>query len=286
MSIFSDLNLIITTNPMHKKYRTICGIDVCYYESAEKFQACIFFLHGNKLSGKSFKNFLSSGLAREYTLIVLDLPGFGESAVPIGMKDQITWNFTKEVIVQFIESFNFHSIILCGHSLGGNLAIECIPNIKNCIGLITLCAPPLDSMQAATSAYLPNEHGAKSFIPLLSRQEMQGIAHELSQKASNRDILYEMVEKVDRETVATLYESFSIELINEIEIINKLSFPYLDIQLSDDPFVNHECYRKSGIHNIFGKKPLILHGSGHVPHLDYPDKVALEIDKYISHLLK
>ncbi len=79
----------------------------------------IVFLHG---WGGNHKNFLyfQQRLCKKYKVINFDLPGFGESGIPIEGMGIYEY---AEIVYLFLRENNLKNITLVGHSFGGRIAI-------------------------------------------------------------------------------------------------------------------------------------------------------------------
>lgn len=80
----------------------------------------LVILHGWGCNKELFST-VAEHLAARYTVVVPDLPGFGESpepSVPYSVGD------CTELIVEFIKSLGFERVSLLGHSYGGRVIIK------------------------------------------------------------------------------------------------------------------------------------------------------------------
>lgn len=87
------------------------------YGSGEKL---LVILHGWGCNKEMFAE-IAEHLAARYTVVVPDLPGFGESpepSVPYSVGD------CTELIIEFIKSLGFENVSLVGHSYGGRVIIQ------------------------------------------------------------------------------------------------------------------------------------------------------------------
>lgn len=87
------------------------------YGSGEKL---LVILHGWGCNKELFAK-IAEHLSTRYTVVVPDLPGFGESpepSAPYSVGD------CTELIVQFIKSLGFNDVSLLGHSYGGRIIIK------------------------------------------------------------------------------------------------------------------------------------------------------------------
>lgn len=87
------------------------------YGSGDKL---IVILHGWGCNKEMFAN-IAEHLSKKYTVIVPDLPGFGESAEP---PEAYSVGDCTNMMIDFIKSFGFKSVSLIGHSYGGRVIIK------------------------------------------------------------------------------------------------------------------------------------------------------------------
>ena len=87
------------------------------YGSGEKL---LVILHGWGCSKEMFVP-IAEHLARHYTVVVPDLPGFGESPEP---PHPFSVGDYTDLLVDFIKSLGFGTVSLMGHSYGGRIIIK------------------------------------------------------------------------------------------------------------------------------------------------------------------
>jgi pimeloyl-ACP methyl ester carboxylesterase len=78
----------------------------------------ILFLHGLGSYLQAWSRNVPT-LSKEYRCIAIDLPGYGKSS----KQHEITLDFYAAVIKKLADALNLSSTTLCGHSLGGQVAI-------------------------------------------------------------------------------------------------------------------------------------------------------------------
>ncbi len=91
-------------------------IDVYTGESEPK--GTIIFLHGLGSYLQSWKRNIPS-LSKEYRCIAIDLPGYGKSS----KQHEITLDFYVVVVKKLADALELTNVVLCGHSLGGQVAV-------------------------------------------------------------------------------------------------------------------------------------------------------------------
>lgn len=94
-------------------------IELCYYGELEAGKMPLVFVHGAGGNGLLWKQQLK-GLAEKFAPLALDLPGHGCSA---GSSCQSVPRY-RDYIREFKESLSLPAFILCGHSLGGAVAMD------------------------------------------------------------------------------------------------------------------------------------------------------------------
>ena len=228
------------------------GIEVPYYHTGENESTAIIFLHGNRGSGLMFRSVLTSGLSRKYTLIAPDLPGFGDCVVEDQLLENISWDFLKEVVVEFSNSFSFESIVLCGHSMGGHLAIESINHIKASRGIVIFGTPPVKGMQDLPNAFLPNPNMELLLKAEISDSDIDQLIAGSTEKQTTKEFLKAIVRKAEPNVLKNIYESITYQIEDEVNILSSLrSFPICCIHVKNDPLINYQYLVDIGFGRIF-----------------------------------
>lgn len=95
----------------------IKDINLRYKDSGEG--ECIIFLHGWGCNLDIFQN-IHSALEKDFRVITIDFPGFGESTPP-----PTVWGVYEytDFLEEFIRELQIENPILVGHSFGGRVAI-------------------------------------------------------------------------------------------------------------------------------------------------------------------
>lgn len=98
------------------------NIHVEYYPCANNHESDIIILiHGYLSSTFSFRR-LIPWLRRNYTVAAVDLPGFGQSDKPKSFIYSLA-NYGK-VILSLMQRYQWGQVILVGHSMGGQVALQ------------------------------------------------------------------------------------------------------------------------------------------------------------------
>lgn len=117
---------IISQNPINNKG---VFIDHKIHGSGEY---TLLFIHGWCIN-QSYWDEQVKSLQSEYRIVTIDLPGFGESG-----KNRKSWSIEKygEDVNAVIEQLKLTNVILIGHSMGGNVAVEAALKNQNIIAVI------------------------------------------------------------------------------------------------------------------------------------------------------
>lgn len=100
-------------------------------------EVCFVLVHGWGGSSESLRP-LHDLLKKDYTSVVLDLPGFGHSDNP-----EPSWGVHEyaDIVMAFIKSLDCDNLVFLGHSFGGTLGIYLGAKYPDLIEKLILCSP-------------------------------------------------------------------------------------------------------------------------------------------------
>lgn len=112
------------------------GCNIAYTDEGKGTQT-ILFIHGLATYGLSWKKNIDD-LKKQYRCIAIDLPGNGLSD-----KGDLpyTMQFFAETVYQFVQQLKLKHVVLCGHSMGGQIAIATLLQHPHLATQLVLCAP-------------------------------------------------------------------------------------------------------------------------------------------------
>lgn len=129
--IFSKLDYPFTT-----KFIQTDNYRIAYVDQGQS-DKIILFLHGLGSYIPAWK-FNIQELKKYFRCIAIDLPGFGKSDKKIHSG---TMEFYSSIVFDFLKSIGVDKINLVGHSMGGQIAINCALNFPELVDKLILIAP-------------------------------------------------------------------------------------------------------------------------------------------------
>jgi len=230
----------------------------------------IIFLHGNSSSYNSFMPLFESSLAERYQLIAINLPGHGETSLPLG--DHITIPEIANMASELILHITKGRYLVVGHSLGGHVLSHALHRLKHCLGLILISAPPI-SMQTMADAFLPDPSDGALFSENLSEEQIHRMAEALlgSQK-DNKSLLDVLVGSINntqghfRKALGLSLQAGNLK--DELAMLSLTKVPVALIWGTNDKFIREDFYRNIILERTLGKGKYAIEGAGHSPHLE------------------
>jgi pimeloyl-ACP methyl ester carboxylesterase len=237
----------------------------------------IIFLHGNSSSRTAFAAVIAQ-LQPQSRCVAFDLFGHGSSSLP---SDGCSLPRYVQMLPQVLSALSISACTLVGHSLGGHIAMEALPLLREHVrirALIGISAPPfkLASLRDA----LRDPVDGLLFQPDLSLAEVERVALAL---ANPRNVSPGEHRLISDRIIATSPDArraiarsiASGELGDEVEICRASPVPRLFIQGSEDGFVAQDYLEKLSAHAPL--RLALLEGVRHSPHLEAPLAVARAI---------
>lgn len=109
-----------------------------HYNSTAKKNNLLFCLHGNSTNSECF-NFLKD-VSSNWQVVAPDYIGHGKS--PKLQPDDYHYENFIHSLIDLLATFQYQKLVVVGHSLGGNFALELLNTIKM-DGLVLIGAPPI-----------------------------------------------------------------------------------------------------------------------------------------------
>jgi len=118
------------------KTLTLDHVEIAYQEAGTG-DITLLFVHGLSSNSDAWVKNIQS-LKNTYRCIAIDLPGFGKSSIP---KADYTPTYFAEIIYKFIKKKQIESVVLLGHSMGGQASIKLALDHPEVVEKLILIAP-------------------------------------------------------------------------------------------------------------------------------------------------
>ena len=115
----------------------------------------VVLIHGNSSSSRVFSRQLDGRLGQRFRLIAVDLPGHGASE---DAKDPSAYSLPghARAVRAVLDALGIDQAYFVGWSLGGHIALEMAPDLRNPRGFVIFGTPPFTSGEAMSEAFFPN----------------------------------------------------------------------------------------------------------------------------------
>ena len=164
------------SSPLRRYMCTVDGIDLAIAETGEG--PVLLLLHGLAGSLEVWAA-VQPALARRHRVVAFDLPGHGESAKPSA---PYTIDFFAGIARSLGHALGFDEAIVCGNSLGGQIALELARSYPWFVRALVLGAPAGNFLPGLSAlgpmlARVPGEVLRRT-LPFATRRTFHDPAHE------------------------------------------------------------------------------------------------------------
>ncbi len=271
------------------------GIPIHVVEAGQATEPAILFIHGWPTNWREFSPVMQM-LSDEYHVIAVDIPGIGESKVPVQ-------SYSKQniaiYILALIEAMNLRDVTLVGCDCGGQIVYACLKISPDCVShavIMNVVIPGVEPWnEVKNNPYI--WHFKFHLVPELPEKLVSG--RELEYFSYFYNVLAGKGNRISDEYRAwfsraysnldalkagfDLYRCFQTDENDNIQLKNvPVPMPVLYLRGGDEP-VNIETYeegfKENGIENI---ETAIIEHCGHFSAIEQPEEVALMIRKFIK----
>ena len=249
-------------------YVQIDGLKV-YYEKIGAGPGYVFILPGWGCTAALYR-YLAEGIAKKYTVIILELPGFGQSQEPSRVWKTIDYSF---FCIHFIKHFTTGPVILLGHSNGVRIMITMsishqLPfTIQKMVFIdgAGLLPHDYDQYLATLNAFIQKKHELEEKRNVRDLQFLKNSAN------SDYGNLSDLMIAVCKEVIADNY----YEQLPQINVPTLLIWGENDI---DTPVLDGKIMAK----RIPDAGLVVIKNAGHFPFLDKPYEIRLILNSFLN----
>ncbi len=270
------------TAGLEKKSITLDFGKIVYLENSVKSDETLLFVHGFG-GNKDTWNRLVEALDDKYHVIVIDLPGHGESISEKTLGYTISEQAKR--VYAFVEAKHLKGLYLFGHSMGGAIALRYTINHPETLKALIL----IDSMgmvkTKSDGVKLVERSDKNPLYDVCTEERLETLLrYSLYKPPYIPDIIKEAIlqEKCERRDLEkVLYEDMYKDVCCFREIAKKIDIPTL-ILWGDKDRMTHIDNATLFHETIKESKLVILKEIGHVPILEDPERTADEVKKFIK----
>jgi pimeloyl-ACP methyl ester carboxylesterase len=263
-----------------KKTIIINGMKIKYYDNEMASLKTLLFIHGNSSDANSFACQMVAKQFSEFRLVVLDLPGHGDS----DPSNLYSIPFFSKAISDFAETLKLKNTIVIGHSLGGHFAIQAIKEFKGCIGLFLFGTGPLKLPLNFDEAFLPNPIMPLLFKKDLNAEEIKQFANSLTNEENSLGLIASIsnTHNIFREHL--MLSVSNGDLKDEIDILNTIEIPIVLCLGDHDTLVNRDYLEGLDIKNLWRDNVQIVEGTSHYVQIEAPELFNHLLESYLKDL--
>jgi pimeloyl-ACP methyl ester carboxylesterase len=244
----------------------------------------LIILHGMGNNSQSWKKQLK-GLAKQYTVIAWDAPGYGLSSDP---KEELReFKQFADVLKGFIEELGYESVLLLGHSMGTAIALDFCYRFPNLVEALIISDATRGS---AALSQEENERKLKNRLNNIETLTPEEIARlrvkSLLSPEPNPEVVKE-VERIYSKIRPMGYRSvaYSLYHLNNMEILSSIRVPTLVICGELDkvtPVKESQVYHE----RIQDSKFVIIPGTGHLCYQEAPESFNAIVLDFLNVFIK
>ena len=240
---------------------TIKNVDINYEYFDNKSKTSLVFLHGWGQNIKMMES-LAKPFCKKYNVLIIDLPGFGDSAEP-----KEVWSIYdySEMVNELLKELKINNPILIGHSFGGKISLAYA--IKYNPKKIVLLASPYKKNIKKPTLKMKVYKTVKK-IPLLNKLEGFVKNHVGSTDYKNAS---EMMKKI-------LVNHVNLDLTEELK---NIKCPTLLIWGTNDNAVSYEDGKE--LEKLIPNAGLVTYeGCTHYAYLERLDQTIRVLNSFIG----
>ncbi len=249
----------------------IDGLNINYDKRGEG--DFVLFLHGWGANITLFDGLMNT-VAKKYTSLALDMPGFGKSDEP-----KEAWNVDRYVdfVLKFIDIFKPESLVLVGHSFGGRVIIKMLSRelafkVKKIILIDAAGIKPKKSFKQKMSlaAY---KLGRRVMSTRPMKAMFPDAVENMRKKRGSAD--YNSATPIMRETLVKVVNEDLTHLLPNIKASSLLIWGTAD---TATPLSDGETMEK-----LIPDAGLVkINGAGHYSFLEAPDLTARVVSSFLK----
>lgn len=257
-------------------------LDILHYETHIKGEDCewLLMIHGAGGSTRTWKRQVEH-LSKKFNLLIIDLPGHGESAKKPSRDDVYTFSVISHRVWEVVDHMNIEKVHVLGVSLGAIIALRVEQLYSTRVKSVVLAGAIVHlnrklKVIAATSLFLAKLIGYRSFYKMAARIALPRNNHKTSRDIFIRES--EALTVTEFRKWTEMYRSLNVtlkELFAEVTEVPRLLLMGDQDHLFLNPALEYVKHRTNSILKIFEK-------CGHVVNIEQPETFNAHCLAFIS----
>jgi len=261
---------------------TIEGVNI-YYKGNIK-RGAVVFLHGSSLSALAFREQFRQITA--FPMLAIDLPGHGHSVRAANPGAVYNIPAYASLLVRIIRELELEDVVLAGHALGANIAIEAAGQLPCLRGLFLFNMNPFSIPPQLNSMCRPNPFLGYMVSGRLRPVEALLLADEMLQgKKALSDLLASWILATDTAARMSFAASLGLDkFADEFTILREFTRPLAILQGRNDRIINPGYL--DGLSPVsLWKNSIIELDAGHVPQMEIPQPFNALVEDFYRYAL-
>ena len=243
----------------------------------------VVLIHGNSSSSSVFSRQLDGPLGERFRLIAVDLPGHGGSD---DAKDPSAYSLPgyARAVRTVLDALGIEAAYFVGWSLGGHVALEMAPDLRDPRGFVIFGTPPLTSGEAMSEAFLPNPAMKVTFQESIDSLEASAYVAAFF-RPGFADILPFFLDDVLR-TDGRARSNLGASLVpggarDECAVVRDLRTPLAVLHGDEEQLVNGRYFDSVAMPTLWRGAVQMIPDAGHTPQWETPQVFDALIETFV-----
>lgn len=239
----------------------------------------IVLLHDLFASHEDFNRVIAA-LAESMHVILIDLPGFGESEKP--RKYAYGYEGFAETVLDAIAALNVSRVTLLGHGFGGGIALTLASRHPSVTERLVLVDPAVYELRPTLLFRLASTPGLGRLLlkQLLGARGFARLMPTSEIRTGQVRAEYERFKSPDGREAAVLALDACLDLRPVRAVVPRIATPTLVVWGDSDPLLSpHEGRRLA---RELARGTLVVLGAGHWPHQEQPEPFVEHVAAFVQ----
>ena len=243
----------------------------------------VVLIHGNSSSSRVFSRQLDGPLGQRFRLIAVDLPGHGASD---DAEDPSAYSLPghARAVRAVLEALAIDGAHFVGWSLGGHIALEMAPDLREPRGFVIFGTPPLTSREAMSEAFFPNPAMKVTFQESVDSLEASAYVAAFFRPgfADIPPLFLDDVLRTDGRARSNLGASIGPgEFRDECAVVRDLRAPLAVLHGDEEQLVNGRYFDSVAMPTLWRGAVQMIPDAGHTPQWETPQVFDTLIETFV-----